>query len=117
MNEKIEEITPWDNWIIQNEKNHSVISSNYDKLCQLAAHNYMLHKNRSREMRNQDVLTFFCRWWFKKKRFMKKYTSSEAIGHLLAGRDHASILHHIHHRKVSYKYEENTKDIRDFLES
>lgn len=111
-----DDITPWEHWIIQEQKNHSVLSSNYDKLCSLVVYQYKL-SSLSREMDHQDRITFFLRWWFKNKRFMKKYATYEAAGHLIGRRDHASVYHHVHKRKVSYMYKENTECIKDFLES
>ena len=116
MKAMIELITPWEAWIIRTDKSHNVISSDYDKLCELVVFQYNL-TNRTREMNFLDKVTFFCRWWLNNKNKMRKYRSSVSIGKLLGGRDHASVYHHVHKRKVSYKYDENVECIKDFLES
>jgi len=111
-----EDLTPWEAWIIRFEKSHNVISNNYDKICNLAVHQYDLHVE-SRKQDHQDRITFFCRWWFENKKFMKKYNSYASIGYILGKKDHASVMHHVKGRVVSYGYEENVACIKDFLES
>lgn len=116
MKAMIELITPWEAWIIRTDKSHNVISSDYDKLCELVVFQYGL-TNRTREMNFLDKVTFFCHWWFNNKNKMHKYRSSVAIGRLLGGRDHASVFHHINVRTPTANYQENTECIKDFLES
>jgi hypothetical protein len=121
--ERGKEIDPWEAWLIRSIKNENLTESNYDKLCELAVSSYDLD-SRSRKMDHQDLVTYMCIWWNSNKRFMKKYTSLASIGFILGERDHASVYHHIRAfserkpgRKVSYKYDENIKSIKDFLES
>lgn len=64
-----------------------------------------------------DLLTYFYRWWNNHKYRMSKYKSLSKIGELTGGRDHATVLHHLNKRAVTFDYEENIADIKDFLES
>ena len=113
---EIRELDPWEAWMVRNYDGDSIGLSNYDKVCELAISAYNLNK-KSNKMDFQDLITCLCQWWFDNKRFMKKYNTYAKLGAKMGGRDHASILHHIRHRAVTANYIENTKCIRDFLES
>ena len=118
-----ENLQPIEAWIVRTTLEATTHGNNYDKLCELVVCSYSL-SYRTRKMDHVDRITYFCTWWNANKKLMSKYKTLESIGNLLGGRDHASIIHHKDAfnkekkgRKVSYQYDENVADIKDFLES
>jgi hypothetical protein len=100
----------WDNWI----KNNTV-DKNYDRLLELAVSSYNLDE-RTRKMDQKDRVQFIIKWWLKNKKKFKKYTNTEKIAGLLKIK-HSTVVHHYTYRKKSRIYEEETRCIKDFIES
>ena len=115
----IEGATPWEVWI----NNHSEIPllyfTSYDTICELAISSYELDKN-SRKHDLKDKVHFFLIWWYANRNKMIKYNVYTRIG-LALKIDHSSVMHYCKDgegkRKKSNNFEENTKCIKDFLES
>ena len=87
--------------------------NSYDKLCELAVSSYSLDsKYRGAELK--DRVQYFLLWWLHNKKNMKYYISYSKIGQLL-GIGHATVIHHISHRKPTVNYNANILCIKDFL--
>lgn len=117
--EKVENImSPWEFWISQRYLNTKHLKyTAYDRMLELAAEHFNMTTVTHRKVEHEDRISYICKWWKRNKMFMGKYSSMAKVGRLLGGRDHTSVYHHISKRKHSYNYEENTMDIKDFLES
>ena len=102
----------WDYWIKKNTTDKDI---NYDRLLELAVSSYDLTK-KTRKMGHKDRVQFLIKWWLNHKQKFVKYDSLTKIG-ILLNIDHATVIHHCKHRKASRLYKEETKCIKDFIES
>jgi len=102
----------WNDWIKQNTTDKDI---DYDRLLELAVSSYNLDK-KTRKMAQKDRVQFTLIWWEKNKKKFKKYTTTCRVGSLL-NINHATVVHHYTSRKKSRIYEEETKCIKDFIES
>jgi hypothetical protein len=119
----MEEPNEWEAYISRNIEIAKIPekkkSTTYDNLCELCVSTYNLC-SKSRKSDLKDAVHFFLEWWLKNKELMNRYHSKSAIGKLLET-DHATVIHYIGTkyaegtRKKSWDFEENTKDIADFL--
>lgn len=102
----------WDHWIKQHVTDKDI---NYDRLLELATSSYNLDK-KSRKMGQKDRVQFIVIWWMSNKNKFVKYNTTTKLG-ILLNIDHATVIHHYKRRKASRLYEEETKCIKDFIES
>lgn len=102
----------WDNWIKNNITEREI---DYDKLLEMVVSSYDLDK-KTRKMGQKDRVQFIIRWWEKRKEKFIKYNTTTKIGVLL-NIDHSTIVYHYKSRKQSRIYEEETRCIKDFIES
>lgn len=108
----LEDRTPWEAWILLsgNTLNNN---DSLDKLAELAVSSYDLGtKDRSEEC--MDRKHCFIMWWDQNRSKFRKYNTTTKLGDLL-NMKHCSIVHHKLHRKKSFRFELNTKCLRDFL--
>lgn len=116
MNQEEKELTGWEAWLTRNDTaHHNTTAMLFDKLCELAVTNYTLD-SKSQNQDLKDRMHFFILWWGDNKSKSEKYYSSAAMDKLLK-KKHGTTYHYLNRRKKSYRYEENTECIRDFLES
>jgi len=101
----------WEYWI--DSKGEKLID--YDKLLELVVSSYDLAK-KTRKMGQKDRVQFIAIWWLKNKTKFIKYNSTTKVAVLL-NVNHATIIHHYTKRKPSRIYDEETKCIKDFIES
>lgn len=87
--------------------------NSYDKLCELAVSSYELDQ-KYRGAGLKDRVQYFLLWWLHNKKYMKYYNSYVRIGQLI-GVGHATVIHHISHRKPTANYNANIICIKDFL--
>lgn len=124
--EFLDGLSEWEAWLFNNAdtEHESKKFTGFDHVCELAVQNYLLD-SKSRKQALKDQVHYFLLWWKKNKRYMKKYTSTINIGALLKI-DHSNVIHYtgrvnepdsIGDRKPSLNFEDNTKCIKDFLES
>lgn len=110
----LEDKTPWEAWILlsgNSLNNHYTL----DKIAELAVSSYDLAtKDRSEEY--MDRKHCFIMWWDQNKGKFKKYNTTTKLANLL-GMKHCSVVHHKLHRKQSFRFEQNTRCLRDFLTS
>jgi len=109
------ELTPWENWILNNELKPDSSAALFDKLCDLVVTNYNLDSD-SRKSDLKDRVHFFVEWWLENKEKSKRYRSKRSIDRLLK-KKHGSVYNYLEKRTKTLNYEENTKCIKDFLES
>lgn len=102
----------WHHWI---EEHHPQSDINYDYLLELAINSYSLMK-KSRKMGHIDRVHYIVMWWYKHKNKFKKYNTTIKLGIALEIH-HATVIHYYKRRKISRIYEEETKCIKDFIES
>lgn len=102
----------WENWIRNNSKEKDIY---YDKMLEMVIDSYDL-RNRTRKMGQKDRMQFVIVWWLKNKTKFTKYDTVVKVAKLFEV-DHATIIHHYTRRKSSRLYEEETKCIKDFIES
>jgi hypothetical protein len=104
----------WENWIKQQTLNEANLkNNNYDEICEYIARTYGLN-DRTRKQSHIDNIQCFLKWWKKNLRKMRKYDTMGKVS-LLIDRDRCVISHYLVHRKRSAEYQENTKELRDFL--
>lgn len=111
------EVWMYDNWGIEIDDKSPEKKTSYDKLLEMAVESYSLLAEKTRKLEIKDQQQYLCTWWFENKLFFRKYNSYASVGELLGGKDHATIMHTIKHRKKSNDYEVNVACIKDFLES
>ena len=102
----------WENWINIHDTNKEI---DYDKLLELVVSSYDLDK-KTRKMGQKDRVQFTVKWWLKNKIKFLRYDTTTKIG-ILLNINHATVIHHYMRRKSSRLYAEETKCIKDFIES
>jgi hypothetical protein len=102
----------WNDWIKKNTTDRDI---NYDRLLELTISSYSLDK-KTKKMGQKDRVHFLVLWWHKHKNKFKKYNTTIKIGIALEIH-HATVIHYYKNRKISRIYEEETKCIKDFIES
>jgi hypothetical protein len=102
----------WHHWI---EEHHPELEIDYDYLLELAITNYNLAK-KTRKMGHIDRTHYIIMWWHKHKHRFLKYNTTIKLGMAL-DIHHATVIHYYKRRKISRIYEEETKCIKDFIES
>jgi hypothetical protein len=102
----------WNNWIKKNTTDRDI---DYDRLLELVVSSYNLDK-KTRKMGQKDRVQFVLVWWNQNKDKFRKYNTTTRVGALL-NIGHATVIHHYAYRKMSSIYEEETKCIKDFIES
>jgi hypothetical protein len=103
----------WEDWLINN--GHSNDMSMLDKLLELAVNSYDVG-TKSRKMDIIDRKHFLVLWWEEHKDYFTKYHTLTSLG-ILINIDHATVIHYKKRRKKSRLFNDNTKCIRDFLNS
>lgn len=109
----LEDKTPWEAWILLS--NNKLTECSLDKLAELAVSSYQL-KAKRRDEDCMDNKHFFILWWNKNKNRFYNYRTITSLS-ILLGMNHSTVIHHLRHRKKSFRFEENTKCLRDFLTS
>lgn len=102
----------WHHWI---EEHHPELEIDYDYLLELAIANYNLAK-KTRRMGHIDRIHYIIMWWHKHKHRFLKYNTTIRLG-IALDINHATVIHYYKRRKKSRIYEEETKCIKDFIES
>ena len=97
------------------EENHPEADINYDYLLELAIISYSLMK-KTRKMGHIDRVHYIVIWWHKHKNKFKKYNTTIKLGIELEIH-HSTVIYYYKRRKKSRIYEEETKCIKDFIES
>jgi hypothetical protein len=100
----------WDYWIKE-----KIVDVDYDRLIELAVSSYNLGK-KTRKMGQKDRVQFIVLWWRDNKEKFFRYNTTTKVGALL-NIDHATVVYHYKSRKKSRIYEEETRCIKDFIES
>lgn len=109
----LEDKTPWEAWILLS--GNKLNDGPLDKIAELAVSSYNLTtKDRYEEC--MDKKHFFIIWWIQNRNKFYKYNTITKVARLL-NIHHATVLHHIKHRKQSFRFEKNTRCLRDFLTS
>jgi hypothetical protein len=107
----LEDKTPWEAWILLS--GNKLNNDSLDKIAELAVSSYNLDtKDRYEEC--MDKKHCFIMWWDQNRGRFNKYTTVTSLGKLL-GMKHCSVIHHLRHRKESFRFDKNTRCLKDFL--
>lgn len=104
----------WAYWIKEKEE-ESKYSKIYDRIAELAVSSYELTSKERYEYRIDEKHCFVI-WWYDNKNRFKKYHTITALSKLLKI-NHSTLIHYMNHRKKSFRYDENTRCLNDFLNS
>jgi len=109
----LEDKCPWEAWILLsgNKLNQNTL----DRIAELAVSSYDLN-TRDRHEEYMDKKHCFIMWWDQNRSKFVKYNTITKLSKLL-GLNHATVIHYIRHRKQSFRFEGNTRCLRDFLTS
>ena len=109
----LEDKGPWEAWILLsgNELNND----SFDKIAELAISSYDL-KTKDRHEECMDRKHCFIMWWDQNRDKFNKYYTVTSLAKLL-NINHATVIHHMRKRKKSFRFERNTKCLKDFLTS
>jgi len=109
----LEDKTPWEAWILLS--GNKLPQGPLDRIAELAVSSYDLAtKDRYEEC--MDRKHCFIMWWDQNRSKFHKYYTITKVGQLL-NMHHATVIHHMKHRKKSFRFDGNTKCLRDFLTS
>jgi len=103
----------WEDWLINH--GHSNDMSMLDKLLELVVNSYDVG-TKSRKLDIIDRKHFLVLWWYEHQDYFDKYYTMTSFGNLI-NVDHATIYHYKKNRKKSRLFNDNTKCIKDFLNS
>ena len=110
----LEDKTPWEAWILLSGNK---LNNHYslDKIAELAVSSYDL-STKDRHEECMDRKHCFVMWWDQNRSKFSKYTTVTSLGKLLDMK-HCSVIHHMRRRKQSFRFDKNTRCLRDFLTS
>lgn len=107
----LEDKTPWEAWILLSGNNLN--NDSLDKIAELAVSSYDLStKDRYEEC--MDRKHCFIMWWSQNRSKFRKYKTITSLA-ILINMHHASVIHHLRHRKESFRFDLNTRCLKDFL--
>jgi hypothetical protein len=107
----LQDKTPWEAWILLSGNRLSDMS--LDKIAELAVSSYEL-ATKDRHEECMDRKHCFIMWWDQNRSKFSKYNTVTKLGKLL-NMHHATVIHHMRHRKESFRFNGNTRCLRDFL--
>lgn len=96
-------------------KKKFIMSNEFDDFAEIIV-DYFNLRFKSREMPLMDAKNYFILWWYENQQNFIKYKTATSMGKLL-NMNHATILHHMKHRKPSLKFNLHTKNIEEFVNS
>ncbi len=96
-------------------KKKFIMSNEFDDFAEIIV-DYFNLRLKSRELHLMDTKNYFILWWHKNQYKFIKYKTATSISKLL-NMHHATILHHMNHRKPSLKFNLHTKNIEEFVNS
>jgi len=93
--------------------NPIIIDSDYDITAELTVAQFDLDLP-NRTVNFIDIKQYFTKWWFDNRSQFVRYKTYMAFAELLK-LHHATVIHLVKRRKASYNYDDNIKNIKEFL--